>query len=684
MPLSGCNIARANSNENIARCGVTVKNLARAMTRWRVGRQTVAKPFMSTVLPPSSSVPTSGPGWEIDDAALIRRRAFFALLVLALAFFALLARLYFLQVVSGTNFASKAQRNRLRAVPVAAPRGLITDRNGVVLATSRPIHNVAVVPELLPSARKQGAARAQVLQNLATLLNLSAPSIEAQIAQARKRQGRYDAIPIATDVDLPTLMRIEENRAELGAGVLITDALRRVYPGGALAGHLLGYSGIVNERDLARAKAEKRKLGAFDRVGKSGIEREYNALLQGEPGAQNFEVDASERPLGERAPLAATPGATLYLTLDATLQRAAENALARARNNGAAVALDPRNGEILAMASRPGFDPNLFELPRAQFSAAYQKLVATPGHPLLNRAATSRFPPGSTFKMISAAAGLQKGVIDPNWTVTCNGGLRMGRFFGCWKTHGHGVNLARAIAESCDVYFYQMSLRLGDPQSDGPTYLAQTARKFGLGAKTGIDLPTDERGLVPDPAWMARVNAKRPAYAQWMPGNTLNMSIGQGDVLATPLQMALATAAVANGGTLWQPHLLRKSQSNPQSAAILTKTTGHNIGIDARNLQLIRAAMRRTVTQGTGRVAALPNVEVAGKTGSAEDANNALPHSWWVCFAPYDKPTIAIAVLVENSGHGSENALPIARDILQARFPLPAPTPLPTPKTPAP
>ena len=625
---------------------------------------------MPTVLPPSSSVPASGPGWEIADSPLIRRRAFVSLLVLALAFFALLMRLYYLQVVSGNSFVSRAQSNRLRLVSVPAPRGLITDRTGVIMATSRPVHSVAVVPELLPKARKQSAERARVLQTLAALLKVDEKTIEPQIARALKRQGRYDAVPIKTDVDLETIARIEENRAELGAGILVTDELRRVYPDGAMFGHLMGYSGIVNERDLARAKQAGAPLGAFDRVGKSGIEREYNALLKGEPGAQVFEVDASNRPVGERAPVAARQGKTLQLTLDLKLQRAAENALLKAKNNGALVAIDPRNGEVLAMASRPNFDPNIFELPRAQFSAAYRQLIATPGYPLLNRAATSRFPPGSTFKMISAAAGLQKGVIDPNWTVTCNGGLTLGRRFGCWKVHGHGVNLARALAESCDVYFYQMALKLGDSQSSGPTYLAQTARKFGLGENTGIDLPSDEAGLVPDPAWLRKINAKRPQYAQWMPGNTLNMSIGQGDVLATPLQMALATGAVANGGTLWKPHLLRKSQSSGQPPT-MTPLEGHSVGIDARNLELIRRGLRRTVTMGTGKPCALPNVEVAGKTGSAEDANNALPHSWWVCFAPYDKPTIAIAVLVENSGHGSENALPIARDVLQARFPLP-------------
>ncbi len=634
---------------------------------------------MPTVLPTSSSVKAAGPGWEVADSSLIRRRAFYSLLVLALAFSALLMRLYYLQVVSGNNFVARAQTNRLRAVSISAPRGLITDRTGVILATSRPVHDISIVPGLLPSGRSQREERARVIGNLATLLNIDPNSIEPQITEALKRQGRLDAVPIATDVSLATIERIEENRAELGAGVLVTNDLRRFYPQGALAGHILGYSGIVNERDMERAKAAKETLGATDRVGKSGIEREYNTLLKGEPGAQVFEVDAANHPLGERAPVPFHPGETLQLTLDMKLQRAAEDALAKAKNNGALVAVDPRNGEVLAMASRPNFDPNIFELPRAQFSAAYRKLIATPGHPLLNRAATSRFPPGSTFKMISAAAGLQKGVIDPNWTVTCNGGINIGRHFGCWKVHGRGVNLARAIAESCDVYFYEMSLRLGDSQSSGPTYLAQTARKFGLGSDTGIDLPSDEAGLIPDPAWLARVNAKHPQYAQWMPGNTLNMSIGQGDVLATPLQMALATAAVANGGTLWKPHLLRKSQKDAQSGPVLTTPEGHDIGIAPRNLAIIRAGLRRTVTMGTGKPAAMTNVEVAGKTGSAEDANNALPHSWWICFAPYDKPTIAIAVMIENSGHGSENALPVARAVLEARFPLPAPQPQKTP-----
>ena len=627
---------------------------------------------MPTILPPSRSIDTSDPGWEISDSPLIRRRAFFCLIGLALAFSALLARLYFLQVVSGSSFVAQAQSNRLRPVTVPAPRGLITDRNGIVLATSRSQHSVAVVPGLLPSARKQPAERARLLSTLAFLLQIDPKSIEPKIARALKLQARpYDTVPIAEDVDLATVTLIEENQPRLSGAVLVTDDLRRFYPDGAMAAHVLGYSGVVNERDLQRARAKGEELRFDERVGKSGIEREYDALLRGKHGEQIFEVDAQNHPLHERAPVAAQPGATLQLTLDLKLQRAAEKALGAARNNGAVAAIDPRNGEVLALASRPNFDPNIFELSRAKFSKAYQSLVATPGHPLLNRAVVSRFPPGSTFKMISASAGLQKGVVTPSTDVTCNGSFYYGRRFGCWATHGPGINLDKALAHSCDVYFYQLGIALGDTQSTGPTYLAHIARQFGLGSKTGIDLPVDEKGLVPDPAWRARVNAKNPELAHWYPGNTLNMSIGQGDVLATPLQMALATGALANGGTLWQPHLLRKSQSAGDAPHMMAPT-GHKIGVDARNLALVRHGLREVVTNGTGKACNLPQVAVAGKTGSAEDANNALPHSWWICFAPYDKPTIAIAVLVENSGHGSENALPIARDILNARFPAPA------------
>lgn len=255
----------------------------------------------------------------------------------------------------------------------------------------------------------------------------------------------------------------------------------------------------------------------------------------------------------------------------------------------------------------------------------------------------------------------------------CGGGVRLGRFFGCWRTHGN-ENVISALADSCNSFFFREALQLGNPESSGPTYLAQTARKFGLGRAPGLDLPSNEarssRGVVPDPAWRARVNAKNPEMARWFPGNTLNFSIGQGDMLATPLQMALATSAIANGGTLWKPHLLREVRAS-DGERVLDKPRAQSERIDIKpaNLALIRAGLRAVVTRGTGRRAALPGIEVAGKTGSAEDANKTLPHAWFVCFAPYKNPQIAIAVIVENSGHGSENALPVAHAILRAAFP---------------
>lgn len=620
--------------------------------------------------PPSS-------GWAVANPSSIRSRVYLCAAFLAIAFGGLLARLWYLQIVQGASYFAQARSNRIARVPLPAPRGLILDRNGVPLATSRSQHSVAIVPGTLPSSKREPEARDQIFKTLAFLLRISPADITERLEDAQKRGGRlFDPVTIAEGVDLRTITLIEENKPRLGASILVTNDLKRRYPNGVLAAHVLGYSGIVTERDLQRSRERKegeagRDLQFDDIIGKSGIERQYDALLAGERGSEEYEVDSRGRPVRPRGRVAEVPGATVKLTLDSKLQRAAETALAKARNNGAVAAVDVQSGEVLVLAGRPAFDPNLFSLPRKEFSAAYTKLVNSPGHPLLNRPVVSRFPPGSTFKIMTGAAGLEQGTTTTNSHSFCAGGMRMGRFFGCWATHSD-VGLMKSYAMSCDVFYYQASLRMGNPESSGPTYLAKIARQFGLGSKTGIDLPSDEAGLIPDPEWRKRVNKNRPDLAHWYPGNTLNMSIGQGDVLATPLQMALATAAVANGGTLYQPHLLL-SATSPNGKKVLKtgKKQGKSIGISAKNLALIRQGLREVVTKGTGKSVALAQVEVAGKTGSAEDANHVLPHAWWVCFAPYKNPKIAIAVMVENSGHGSENAAPIAKAILETAFPAP-------------
>ncbi|HEX8550666.1 MAG TPA: penicillin-binding protein 2 [Abditibacteriaceae bacterium] len=614
-------------------------------------------------------------GWAISDPTAVRRRFIICAAILATIFLLLFVRLWFLQIVRGPELLAMAQNNRIKNVPLSAPRGLILDRHGAVLATSRTAHSVAVVPAALPSKYREREARARVLKTLGFLIGVSATQIETAIEEAAARQARlYDPVRIGGNLDLKTLTRLEENRARLGPAVLITEDVSRNYPNGALASHVLGYSDIVSEKDLARdAEAEEpRDLKYDDIVGKIGLEKQYDRELSGVRGSERYEVDARGRPVARRGSIPQKPGNTLVLTLDAKLQKAAEEALSKARNTGAAVAIDPRNGEILAMASFPNFNPNVWSLPKKAKQRAFFTLSQNPKNPLINRAAGGRFPPASTFKAITASAGLERGTLDPRTTYPCNGGLRLGRFFGCWKVHAN-ENVYGALANSCDTYFYQEALRLGNPEASGPTWLAKVARDFGLGSPTGVDFPVDNKGLVPDPAWRRRVNAGNPDLARWYPGNTLNMSIGQGDLLTTPLQMAVAIGAVANGGTLWQPRFLkemRDAKTDRLLKATKPKSRG-DVKVGSANLAIVRAGLRRVITNGTGKGVALPNVAIAGKTGSAEDANNALPHAWFVAFAPYDKPRIAIAVIVENAGHGSENAGPIAKKILEAAFPMP-------------
>lgn len=593
--------------------------------------------------------------------------------ILTLCFGVMGAKLYSLQVVQGAGFLAQAKRNRLARVSIAAPRGVLLDRRGEILATTRAVHAVSLVPALLPSKRRQKAERARLLKTLGFLLHISPDAIEGTLETARTHGGRpFDPVQIATDLDMATVARFTENRPRLDNAVLLSDELRRFYPHGDSAGHVLGFTQIASEADVERAAGHKTILHADDRVGKSGIERFYDRFLQGRRGEQVFEVDAQSRPIAPRGKTPEQPGDTVQLCIDGKLQRAAENALSQARNTGALAAIDTRTGEVLALASRPGFDPNTFSLTGKKFQQAYLQIARDPQHPMVFRALTSRFPPGSTFKPFVAAAGLERGAVSPSSTFNCPGYFMLGRKFGCWQVHGAGVNLSTALAKSCDVYFYNLGLKLGDPESSGPTYLAKAARKFGFGEKTGVDLPSDEAGLMPDPAWRKRFNAHRPGLQRWFPGNTLNMSIGQGDVLATPLQMAIATAAIANGGTKWTPHLVRQIQDTSGKVILRSVPKGESVGISPRNLALVRAGMRSVVTNGTGKACNLPQVAVAGKTGSAEDVHNALPHSWWVCYAPADHPRIAIACIVENSGHGSENALPVARAVLNVAFPAPA------------
>lgn len=574
------------------------------------------------------------------------------LCILAAALAVLLGRLWFLQVAKGAELEAAAAGTRARTIRTAPPRGLVVDRHGEILACSRPSYVISFVGD---DAALQG-----VLPMLSRTLGLSRQEIIQRVAE--NREAEYRPVVIADEVDLAAIARLEERRLYL-PGVDISVVPHRSYPNASLAAHLLGYVGEVSPEELA---AEESPYRAGDIVGKTGIERSADAKLRGTPGQRKVEVDVVGnfvRSLSEADPI---PGGDVSLTIDAGLQRAVEDALGA--RVGSVVALDPRNGEILAMASFPTFDPNLF-VPSIS-PADWKRISQDEGHPLHNRAIQSRYPCGSVFKMVTATAALETGRATQHTTLTCPGHYKVGRrTFRCWKAHGR-VGFERAVAESCDAYFYELGIRVGVES------LGQYAKGFGLGEETGIDLPGEVSGLIPTPEWKLDKVGER-----WYGGDTANMAIGQGYVQVTPLQMAVAVSAVANGGNIVRPHLSLREEvlkgkilkEQVLKEQVRKEQGPHVVGRSPMSESTRRAILRGMIDAvnargGTGRGAALPGIVVAGKTGTADDPPRRRPHSWFVCFAPAHAPEIALCVMIEQGGHGGETAAPIARRILAAYF----------------
>jgi len=434
-----------------------------------------------------------------------------------------------------------------------------------------------------------------------------------------------------------------------------------------MAAHLLGYVGEVSEADLAKNQDESIERG--DLIGKANLERAWDTELRGRPGGQQVEVDALGRRVRVIQEVPDVPGDNLVLTIDRDLQETAEYALRD--YSGAVVALDPRNGEVLALASHPAYDPNLFA--RGIQPAEWRALVQDPLKPLADRAVQGQYPPGSTFKVVMAVAGLEEGIIRPRSGVVCRGGMSLGGHrFGCWRHSGHGaVDLHRSIVQSCDVFFYQLGQRLGIDT------IAAWSRKFGLGAPTGIRLQNEKAGLIPDSQWKQR-RFKRP----WLAGETMSASIGQGYVTTTPLQMALVAATLANGGTVYRPHYVKRVLAPDGSLReeIAPEPVQDGPIFSPATAAKLRSAMRDVVMSGggTGSKARIRAVEVAGKTGTAQTvalrgsnrrARHSRDHAWFIAFAPVEQPTIALAVLVEHAGGGGGKfAAPIAKEVLQRWF----------------
>ncbi|QEM68114.1 penicillin-binding protein 2 [Geobacter sp. FeAm09] len=586
-----------------------------------------------------------------------KRRILILSFVVGGIFFLLLLRLWHLQILSADNYRNMSENNRLRFVPVAASRGAIMDRNGTVLVSNQPSFSLAVVPQEVEN-------RDELLDRLAKLLGMDRAELSERWEKGKGR-AKYYPIILASNITRDQVEIVEENHLRL-PGVEIEMKPVREYASGVLAAHLLGYIGEISEDELNAKGYEEYNPG--DYLGKNGIERSWEKELHGNDGGRQLEVDARGRVLRTISESYPTVGNSVVLTIDARVQKQAEKAFGD--QAGAAVAMDVNTGEILAFVSNPGFDPALFsgKMP----ADTWKEYLDDKRHPLENKALTGQYPPGSTFKIITALAGLEDGKIDENTTVNCNGTYELGTStFKCWNRHGHGVtNLKKSLRESCDVYYYQLGERLGVDR------IAAMAKRFMLGAPMGIGLAHEKAGLIPTADWKLRRFGKR-----WLHGETVPVSIGQGYVLMTPIQLASMIATVANEGNVYRPYLVKRivdADGKPlkEFKPELMGTTG----ISADKFKLVKQGLFAVVNEpgGTGGAARLYDAHVAGKTGSSQvvklrDSKQATPyqyrdHALFVAFAPYEKPEIAVAVIVEHGEHGGSAAAPIAGRILRAWF----------------
>lgn len=577
----------------------------------------------------------------------------------------LLLRLFSMQVVEGARYRELSEENRIRVQILAAPRGEVRDRNGFLLADNVPSFTVTLDP-FEKTYTDEPALLDAMLVRLSDILSIDAAILREKVAK-EKRQS-FLSIRLKRNADLRTVAYISEHAAELPGVEVESEPLRR-YSLGEMASHLLGYVGEISDKELE----EPRRAGYLrgDLIGRMGVERQYESYLRGEAGKRFVEVNALGRKaglLGDKRPIVARRGADLVLTIDANLQRVTEEAFAPGAR-GAVVALDPRNGEILALASKPNYDPNEFSTGISQ--ARWEKLSEGGNFPLFNRAIQAAYPPGSTLKPFVALGGMAVGMIEPGTTFreTCDGAFQFGRrSFRCWKEEGHGTLALRdAIARSCDVYFYQLGVRIGLDR------MAEFMKRIHLSDRSGIDLPQERRGLYPDAGWYDR----RYGAGRWSRGLILNLAIGQGEISLTPVKLAQLTAMIANGGTLVRPHVIRQVSVEGEPVPGVpapAESMWQTVELPPGALEAVRTAMEAVVHDfgATGGSARVDSVRVAGKTGTAQNPHGD-DHALFICYAPAESPRIAVAVLVENAGHGSTAAAPIAQRVLQAYFhPVPA------------
>ncbi|MHB1005753.1 MAG: penicillin-binding protein 2 [Chloroflexota bacterium] len=626
-------------------------------------------------------------GGDNEDGAKVDpvSRRMFLFKASSLAFAGLIGRqLWQMQVVDGARYLQSAEENRMRMSTVKPPRGVMYDRNSLLLVRNVPSYTVGVIPASLPNGKTK-----EVFRRLGGLLSIPAEQIETNYNERLGRTGEFTPVPIKEGISTEAAFAIEEQHLDLPGVALVVEAIRE-YRDGPLGAHLVGYIGrITAEQYSARKDDTRRRYDANDHLGQTGLEQIYEEELRGSPGEKIFEVDSSEREVGVLRAAQPQPGHNLVLSIDWNLQRAVTEILSKyIKDYGAAsaIVMDPHNGQVLAMVDLPTYDNNLFAKGISQ--ADLDSLLQQPYYPLINKSFESAFPPGSTFKTITAAGALQAGIVKPETIVNCPGGIFIpsqwgdGAWLKCWATHGPQDMLA-GTANSCNTYFYHLAG--GEPHDKwpglGPDHLAEYARTFGLGAPTGIDLPGEVGGLVPDPKWK-----QEKIGEPWYRGDTYIMGIGQSFLRVTPLQMLLAATAIANGGTLYKPQVvleIRDSEGN--SVRGFQPNLIRELPIDKEHLAVVREGMRQNMLYGTTTNGAkywgtawdseVPGVEMATKTGTAESVLNEKgvydTHGWCVGFAPYKNPKVAVLVFVHN-GKGPQHAAPRLAEIMRYYFNVPA------------
>ncbi|HEY1851048.1 MAG TPA: penicillin-binding protein 2 [Candidatus Binataceae bacterium] len=570
-------------------------------------------------------------------------------------------RLYYLQVIKHHELAELADRNRIRIQRLPALRGLVFDRHHRPLVDTKPSFDAVIVPEDTPD----------VNSTITRLEKLIGPNDMAKKVEDADDDGRPDFEPVMVEERLnwPQVVALETHQLEF-PGVSLQVTPRRHYLYDSLAAHLLGYVGEVTVKDLNRLPDYR--MG--DDIGKFGLERSWESTLRGDSGGQEIEVDSIGRRLRMLREIPERPGNSVVMTIDLDLQQVAENAIgARA---GALVAIDPNTGYILAMASHPAYNPNIFA--GGIQSSAWRELITDPSHPLENRSIQGIYPPGSTFKVVDSIAALMDRTMTTSTSYNCPGGIWFGnREYRCWRKQGHGnISFHRAIVESCDVFFYDVGQHLGVDR------IAAWAHALGLGKKTGIDLDNEKAGTIPSSEWK-----ERRFHERWYPAETLSVAIGQGYVAVTPIQLAELAAEVANGGTLYKPQFVSQIDALDGSVVkTFPPVVENQTRIDPQVLAQLRSAMADVVnaSDGTGKAAKIDGIIVAGKTGTAQVVKEAQgartketalsdknrDHGWFMAFAPVDHPKIAIACVIEHSGHGGSTAAPVVKAVMEKYFEL--------------